>query len=206
MRIDGEKFKSGGSFRRYTMKAISLWQPWATAIAIGSKRMETRGWPTSYRGPLAIHAAKRKVNSELWSLESQLPWRGAMYSVLGGVSSMANCLPFGAIVSVCRIVDCIPSEELQDIIDDVRYSDEEGPRKWARRWTERNMGDFGPGRFGWILEDVKAIEPIPFRGSQRFFEVPDDILSIKSPRLRPPATMNRDNLTWRQRAANKSIQ
>ena len=36
------------------MKALSLYQPWATAIALGSKRIETRGWPTSYRGPLAI--------------------------------------------------------------------------------------------------------------------------------------------------------
>ena len=41
------------------MKAITIWQPWGSAIAIEAKGYETRGWATSYRGPIAIHAAKR---------------------------------------------------------------------------------------------------------------------------------------------------
>src|SRR5690348_17556570 len=40
------------------MKALTLTQPWASLVAIGAKRIETRSWSTSYRGPLAIHAAK----------------------------------------------------------------------------------------------------------------------------------------------------
>lgn len=40
------------------MKALTLTQPYATLVAIGEKRLETRSWRTSYRGPLAIHAAK----------------------------------------------------------------------------------------------------------------------------------------------------
>ena len=40
------------------MKAITLTQPWATLVAIGAKRIETRSWRTFYRGPLAIHAGK----------------------------------------------------------------------------------------------------------------------------------------------------
>ena len=46
------------------MKAITIRQPWATLIVSldGSgrplKAAETRGWKTSYRGPLAIHAGK----------------------------------------------------------------------------------------------------------------------------------------------------
>ncbi len=40
------------------MKAITLHQPWATLVAVGAKRIETRSWATSYRGPLAIHAAR----------------------------------------------------------------------------------------------------------------------------------------------------
>jgi hypothetical protein len=40
------------------MKALSLWQPWATLIALKKKQIETRSWRTTYRGPLAIHAAK----------------------------------------------------------------------------------------------------------------------------------------------------
>lgn len=40
------------------MKAVSLWEPWATLVRLKIKRIETRGWSTSYRGPLAIHATK----------------------------------------------------------------------------------------------------------------------------------------------------
>lgn len=38
------------------MKALTLHQPWATLVAIGAKTVETRGWATKHRGPLAIHA------------------------------------------------------------------------------------------------------------------------------------------------------
>jgi hypothetical protein len=41
------------------IKCISLWQPWASLVAVGAKRIETRGWATAYRGRLGIHAAKR---------------------------------------------------------------------------------------------------------------------------------------------------
>ncbi len=42
------------------MKALSLWQPWASLIALGVKTIETRSWATNYRGPLAIHAGLRR--------------------------------------------------------------------------------------------------------------------------------------------------
>lgn len=32
------------------MKALSLTQPWATLMAIGAKRIETRSWGAAYRG------------------------------------------------------------------------------------------------------------------------------------------------------------
>jgi hypothetical protein len=38
------------------MKALTVRQPWAWAIAEGHKPVENRGWAASYRGPLAIHA------------------------------------------------------------------------------------------------------------------------------------------------------
>ncbi len=42
------------------MRALTLWQPWASLVAIGAKQWETRSWGTKYRGPLLIHAAMRK--------------------------------------------------------------------------------------------------------------------------------------------------
>ena len=37
---------------RGEVKALTLTQPWATLVAIGAKRIETRSWSTRYRGPL----------------------------------------------------------------------------------------------------------------------------------------------------------
>lgn len=42
------------------MRALSLIEPWATLIKEGRKTIETRSWPSTYRGPLAIHASKTK--------------------------------------------------------------------------------------------------------------------------------------------------
>ena len=40
------------------MKALSIKQPWASMIASGEKTIETRTWPTDYRGPLLIVSTK----------------------------------------------------------------------------------------------------------------------------------------------------
>ena len=41
------------------MKALSVKQPWASMIAQGSKMIETRGWPTGYRGDILIVSTKK---------------------------------------------------------------------------------------------------------------------------------------------------
>ena len=43
------------------MKAISLHQPWASMIADGWKTIETRSWPTDYRGDLLICSTKKPI-------------------------------------------------------------------------------------------------------------------------------------------------
>lgn len=40
-------------------RAISLHQPWASLVALGIKKYETRSWETKYRGKLLICSAKR---------------------------------------------------------------------------------------------------------------------------------------------------
>jgi hypothetical protein len=41
------------------MKCITLWQPWASLILWGEKKIETRSWATQHRGLLAIHSAAK---------------------------------------------------------------------------------------------------------------------------------------------------
>lgn len=171
------------------MRAISLWQPWATAVALGSKRVETRHWSTPYRCALAIHAAKRKVISELIHYGAHWNWQGAMTGAgwswgrkADGEPSDYDRLPFGAIVAICDLVDCRPTESFtQGELDERRTHPERGH---LYAWTERQMGNFELGRFGWSLANIRALaEPIPFRGAQSFFQVPDDLIAAALPVL-----------------------
>ena len=159
------------------MKAISLWQPWASAIAFGSKTIETRSWGTHYRGPLAIHASKRCVRRELSDLLAfNHVWRGALWPAYQAMVSaddrIWDFLHFGAVVAVADVVDCRYTDTFRpDEIDVVRRP-QGGPEDF--QWTERMMGDFSRGRFGRVLDNVRALpSPLPFKGEQRFFEVPD---------------------------------
>ena len=50
------------------MKALTIWQPWASLLVSGQKKYETRSWATTYRGPIAIHAAMRPVRRTIDAL------------------------------------------------------------------------------------------------------------------------------------------
>jgi activating signal cointegrator 1 len=137
------------------MKAFSLWQPWASAVALGLKRIETRHWSTAYRGPLVIHAAKR------WTYEEIAFWDSVYEDDAGRLIPEGYRPPLGAIVAVCRLVDIRPSEELAGRISELEYS-----------W-----GNYGPRRFGWLLEDVKPLAAaIPFKGAQGLFDIPESVV------------------------------
>ena len=76
------------------MRALSLWQPWASLIYDGRKTIETRSWEMLYRGPLAIHAAKRIEKDACMKF-------GYRFGVGPGV------IPSGAILCIVNIVDCV---------------------------------------------------------------------------------------------------
>src|SRR5581483_12013186 len=81
------------------MKCISLYQPWATLVACGQKRYETRSWSTAYRGALAIHAAK-KWSEELAALCQTPPYREALAAC--GFKSPHD-LPRGVLLGVVTL-------------------------------------------------------------------------------------------------------
>lgn len=64
------------------MKAITVWQPWASLLVSGRKRYETRSWATSYRGPIAIHAAKRPVRQTIDALVADRGMDGSRWTTL----------------------------------------------------------------------------------------------------------------------------
>lgn len=144
------------------MKAISLWQPWASLVAGGHKRYETRGWATRYRGPLLIHAAKK------WDKDSARLARD-FAGILrdAGRSSLPNPLPLGCALAVAELVECVP----------VIASSEFPP-------LEREFGDLAPGRYAWRLENVRRVsEPIPVAGAQGLWHPRGELLREVERRL-----------------------
>lgn len=136
------------------VRALTLTQPWATLVAIGAKKIETRSWHTFYRGPLVIHASK---TFPAWAIACTVrePFRSAL-----GVSWRE--LPLGAALAVCRMVSCMPTELRNNIPE-----------------PEHSFGDFAPGRAAWLLDDVHRFpEPLSMRGMQGLWwaEIPDAFL------------------------------
>lgn len=141
------------------MKAISLWQPWATLIALNEKLIETRGRLTYYRGPLAIHAAKKNSNQL-----GHMTWLTEPFATVLHRHGV-DMLPRGFVVATCELVDCVPIEPLST-----------GWTRDGQTWTltgqERQFGDYTPGRFALLLGNIKQLaQPVPAVGAQWLFEV-----------------------------------
>lgn len=160
------------------MKAISLWQPWASAVALGTKRVETRSWSTGYRGPLAIHAAKTRHGVDIATFsEHGGPDCPGLYAVWKKALSVPPTvrlqdwfctMPYGAIVAVCRLADV---REVEDVLESGAV---------GRSGFEFALGNYSAGRFAWMLDRVQPLaQSIPFRGRQQLFDVPDELLAAQ---------------------------
>jgi hypothetical protein len=68
-------------------------------------------------------------------------------------------LPKGCIIAVVRIVDCVPTGDMTQKQIEI----------------ERYFGDYAPGRYAWILDDIQPLpEPIPAKGKQGLWEWKED--------------------------------
>lgn len=135
--------------------AITITQPYASLIAIGEKKYETRGWPAAYRGPLAIHASKGlgPIGGVRGLRHACLrePFKSALAA--GGIDLDlvdVDVLPRGAVIAVATLADIVTVEAL----------------KGALSVQEREFGDYSAGRYAWRLTDViKLDQPFPARGA-----------------------------------------
>jgi hypothetical protein len=155
------------------MRALSLWQPWASLVAWGAKTIETRSFSTSYRGWLAIHAT-RAFPEDAQVMCHEEPFKTVLKA--HGIRLPAD-LPRGAIIAVARLVDC-------------RKTSDGKLASWLADLTaqERAFGNYAPGRFGWLLTNVQTLpEPIPTRGYQMLWDVPADVLAQINAQLALPA-------------------
>lgn len=163
------------------MKLLSLWEPWASLMAIGAKQIETRSWCTDYRGWLAIHASKGGLtqaqlretcfdNDFYTALMEFPPFREQVEANVRTKRWIAEVFPHGCIVAVVKLVNCYPTTLV------------EGPTEFlsairAPYQTEKPFGDYHPGRFAWLTSDrFQLTTPIPFRAAQGLINVPESVV------------------------------
>lgn len=128
------------------IKALTLWQPWASFMALGLKRNETRSWSTSYRGPLAIHSAAKIPPPINFSFDVlRLAARK-----LGEWSDW----PLGKILCVVDLTEILPTYACP-----------------IRDSMERMLGDYSKGRYAWHTTMLQVFdEPIPAKGHQGLWD------------------------------------
>ena len=132
------------------MKALSIRAPWWWFILHGGKDIENRSWPTTYRGPVLVHASK------WWSLrdvaedtETAVRMNRAADGPRGASVSFRDMRDSGGnIVGRVEIIDCV---------------------------TESRSPWFF-GEYGFVLANPVAFDtPIPCKGMLGFFSVPDNV-------------------------------
>ena len=144
------------------LTAITLHQPWASLVAKGCKQYETRDWPTSYRGPIIIHAGRKpKGKQELREHDK----------VLVSFKDLLNedC-PYSAVVAIAELTDVILMTE--------EFINQQYP-------TELRCGNWKIGRYAFKLENIRAIAPIPATGKQGLWKWNQEAAGFNSLEIYP---------------------
>jgi len=123
------------------MKALTLTQPWASLMALKSKRIETRSWYTGYRGELVIHAAK---GFPRWAKDTCA--EPEFVDGLGGLT--AAQLPLSVGLCVVRVLACIRTTEMHKAEVILRSKPSA---------AEIMFGDYSEGRYAWLTEYVRPV-------------------------------------------------
>lgn len=152
--------------KRDVMKVLSVRQPWvwlmirpdlhgeerkAASMDGRMKIIENRSWPTAYRGPVLIHAAKAMTALEYMSAERYLEDFPREKGIAPVVLPPMNQLQRGGIVGMARLVDCIAPAS--------RTGGEQS------HWHVKGM-------YGWRLADACALPFEALKGRLGLFEPP----------------------------------
>lgn len=132
------------------MRAISLWQPWASLWLTDRKVHETRHWDTKFRGLLLVHAARTREG--LGSHECAYEVERA---------KLCGMLPLGYFIGV---VNLIGTGMIGAGVGKIQ----------PRHDADLACGNWAAGRYAWERRDICKFEfPIAARGRQGFWNVDD---------------------------------
>ena len=132
--------------------------------------------------PIAnVHHLGGPVTSREWRFPN-----GHHLPAIDGVT-----FPLGAVVCTVTVDDALPivaetgshADELYLTIDGRNLArqqvtgDGSRPEHVRTTWLDDQLpfGDFTPGRWGWMLTDPQPCDPIPCKGKQGVFRLPDDV-------------------------------
>ena len=120
------------------MRVLSIREPFASLIASGDKKIETRSFKTNYRGELFIHASGKKIGKSI--VDNTF------------INNMIKDrkMQFGKIICRVKLVDCVYMD--QKFINSIKDT------------KEYQLGLYKEGRYAWILDNVELIEPIIAKG------------------------------------------
>ena len=159
------------------VRAVTLYQPWASLIAAERKRFETRSWPVPQKligARVAIHAGKTVD----WEAAERFGYKA---------SSLPSEMPRGVVVCTARIYDSIRivSDDAVSELERDFHHDNGYPRDQRFYglsstlmlpepipYTRDDYGDYAPGRYAWELQGIELVDPpVPATGHQGFWEL-----------------------------------
>lgn len=129
--------------------ALTVWNPWAWAIAAGYKTIENRTWapPDSYIGrALAIHAGKGLADAEGAAAFQRMLVATSKLEDLPSPLTLGH-MASGAIVGVGIL----------------------------KGWTKTSSSPWFVGPIGLVWADVVPIRPVACKGAQKIWGVPQSI-------------------------------
>lgn len=117
---------------------------------------------------MAIHASAGYTKKRLTEAVIIEPFRTALRN--GGIERIGY-FPLGAVIATCNLVDCIKIFYVEK--DWAKLRNVNGALVTGNEFL---FGDYTPGRFAWILKDVRPLpEPVPAKGQLGLWnwEVPE---------------------------------
>lgn len=166
------------------MMGLTLYNPHAMLMALGRKRLETRSWMTSYRGLVAIHAAKHSP-VEYAALCAREPFRSALRAEDPRGDEWAR-MHHGTVLAVAELEAARPVTSG----DVLRFGHLITP---ANEEEERAFGNYMPGRFAWRFgPPYKLASPRLMRGRQGLWPIDRfEALAILEAAAYPPEEIER---------------
>ena len=147
-----------------TMKAITLWQPWATFIALKWKTIETRThsrFKSLVGQRIAIHAGRTVDRWGIW------------FDFLPPDLDILKANNIETLITISRgTIVCTATITAARWAPNVDFMERE-------EWDRKAMCEVA-SKYCMFLEDIKPFnKKIPFRGSQGIFNVPDELIKEK---------------------------